>query len=380
MKNLILFFLLMSLSSCKVGRFVVYNFADINDHKKFPSRDIKKGATKFQFPIAEKGKVPKEILQYGGIAKNQFYTSPTLERKVLSFEFEQLLEESKTVAFLIIKNDTIQYEKYWGKYDESSIVPSFSMAKSITSILIGCAIDDKLIKSVNEPITNYIPELKENDFDKVTIENLLQMTSGIKFNESYINPFGDAATFYYGTNLRKAIKKMKLEIEPGERFAYSSGSAQLLGLVLERALKNKTISSYLEEKIWQPLEMEFDASWSLDRKKNGLEKTFCCINARARDYAKIGRLYLNKGKWNDKQIVSENWVAQSTKIDTTNNSSLRYQYQWWLPSQTGDFMAQGILGQYIYVNPEKNLIIVRLGKGVGFTDWKTAFVGISQTY
>jgi CubicO group peptidase (beta-lactamase class C family) len=281
---------------------------------------------------------------------------------------------------LIIKNDTIQYEKYWGKYDESSIVPSFSMAKSITSILIGCAIDDKLIKSVNEPITNYIPELKENDFDKVTIENLLQMTSGIKFNESYINPFGDAATFYYGTNLRKAIKKMKLEIEPGERFAYSSGSAQLLGLVLERALKNKTISSYLEEKIWQPLEMEFDASWSLDRKKNGLEKTFCCINARARDYAKIGRLYLNKGKWNDKQIVSENWVAQSTKIDTTNNSSLRYQYQWWLPSQTGDFMAQGILGQFIYVNPEKNLIIVRLGKGLGFTDWKTAFVGISQTY
>ena len=380
MKNLILFFLLMSLSSCKVGRFVVYNFADINDHKKFPSRDIKKGATKFQFPIAEKGKVPKEILQYGRPTKNQSSTSPALERKVLSFEFEKLLEESKTVAFLIIKNDTIQYEKYWGKYDESSIVPSFSMAKSITSILIGCAIDDKLIKSVNEPITNYIPELKENDFDKVTIENLLQMTSGIKFNESYINPFGDAATFYYGTNLRKAIKKMKLEIEPGERFAYSSGSAQLLGLVLERALKNKTISSYLEEKIWQPLEMEFDASWSLDRKKNGLEKTFCCINARARDYAKIGRLYLNKGKWNDKQIVSENWVAQSTKVDTTNNSVKRYQYQWWLPSQTGDFFAQGILGQYIYVNPKKNLIIVRLGKGLGFADWKTAFEGISQTY
>lgn len=380
MKNLILFFLLMSLSSCKVGRFFVYNFADINDHKKFPSRDIKKGATKFQFPIAEKGKVPKEILQYGRPTKNQSSTSPALERKVLSFEFEKLLEESKTVAFLIIKNDTIQYEKYWGKYDESSIVPSFSMAKSITSILIGCAIDDKLIKSVNEPITNYIPELKENDFDKVTIENLLQMTSGIKFNESYINPFGDAATFYYGTNLRKAIKKMKLEIEPGERFAYSSGSAQLLGLVLERALKNKTISSYLEEKIWQPLEMEFDASWSLDRKKNGLEKTFCCINARARDYAKIGRLYLNKGKWNDKQIVSENWVAQSTKVDTTNNSVKRYQYQWWLPSQTGDFFAQGILGQYIYVNPKKNLIIVRLGKGLGFADWKTAFEGISQTY
>jgi len=272
---LLIFFLLTTLNSCKVGRFVVYNFADINDHKKFPARDIEKGAIKFHFPIAEKGKVPKE-----------------LNVKEKSYPFEQYLEDNKTVAFLIIKNDTIQYEKYWKKHDENSITPSFSMAKSITSILIGCAIDDKLIKSVNEPITNYIPELKENGFDKVTIENLLQMTSGLKFNESYYNPFGDAATFYYGTNLRKAIKKMKLNIEPGKQFEYLSGNTQLLGLILERAIKHKTISSYLEEKIWQPLEMEFDASWSLDRKKNGLEKTFCCINARARDYANNRKIIL----------------------------------------------------------------------------------------
>ena len=135
MKKILLFFLLMSLSSCKVGRFFVYNFADINDHKKFPSRDIKKGATKFQFPIAEKGKVPKEIVQYGRPTKKQSSTSPYAESKMISFQFEQLLEESKTVAFLVIKNDTIQYEKYWGKYDESSIVPSFSMAKSILSLI-----------------------------------------------------------------------------------------------------------------------------------------------------------------------------------------------------------------------------------------------------
>lgn len=355
--------ILTTLNSCKVTRFVVYNFADINDHKKFPARNIANGDDKFIFPTAENGKVPKEIDIQG-------------EKQL----FENYLEDNKTVAFLIIQNDTIQYENYWGKYNETSIVPSFSMAKSITSILIGCAIDDKLIKSVNEPITNYIPELKENGFDKVTIEHVLQMTSGLDFNENYFNPFGDVATFYYGTNLRKEIRKMKLKTEPGKQFEYVSGNTQLLGLILERALENKSVTEYLEEKIWKPLEMEFEASWSLDRKKEGLEKTFCCINARARDYAKIGRLYLNKGKWNGKQIVSEDWVKQSTKIDTANGSVWYYQYQWWLPTQTGDFMAQGILGQYIYVHPKKNLVIVRLGKNQGGADWWEILSSLGQAY
>lgn len=357
------FFALTALNACKVGKFVAYNFPGISDYKKFPARNIENGATTFHFPNAEKGKVPKEI-----------------DVKDKSYPFEQYLEDNKTVAFLIIQNDTIQYEKYWGKITESSIVPSFSMAKSFTSILIGCAIDDKLIQSVHEPITNYIPELKENGFDNVTIEHLLQMTSGLKFNESYGNPFGDAATFYYGTNLRKAISKMKLDVEPGIQFDYVSGNTQLLGLVLERSLKGKTIAAYLEEKIWKPLEMEFDASWSLDRNKNGLEKTFCCLNARARDYAKIGRLYLNQGNWNGKQIVSEGWIEQSTKVDTTDGSVWYYQYQWWLPTQTGDFMAQGILGQYIYVHPEKNLIIVRLGKNDGKADWLKTLATLGQAY
>lgn len=353
----------MTFSSCKVGRFIIYNFADINDYQKFPARDIENGTVEFKFPKSEKGKVPKE-----------------LHLKDKSYPFEQYLKDNKTVAFLIIQNDSIQYEKYWRGYNETSIVPSFSMAKSITSILIGCAIDDNLIQSVHEPITNYVPELKEKGFDKVSIEHLLQMTSGLKFNESYYNPFGNAATFYYGTNLRKEIEKMKLKTEPGKQFEYVSGNTQLLGLVLERALKDKTITSYLEEKIWKPLEMEYNASWSLDRKKNGLEKTFCCINARARDYAKIGRLYLNKGKWNGKQIVSEDWVARSTNIDTTNGSVWYYQYQWWLPTQTGDFMAQGILGQYIYVHPEKNLVIVRLGKNEGKADWWEILSLLGQAY
>ncbi len=355
--------LFLPLTSCKVSRFVIYNFADINDHKKFPARAIEKGTTTFQFAIAENGKVPREI---------------TINEENLPFE--EFLEKNKTVAFLIIQNDTIQYEQYWRKYDESSIVPSFSMAKSVLSILIGCAIDDGLIQSVSEPITNYVPELKENGFDIVSIEHLLQMTSGLKFNEGYANPFGDVATFYYGTNLRKAINKLKLKSNPGEAFEYLSGNTQLLGLVLERALKDKSISSYLEERIWQPLGMEFDASWSLDRKKDGLEKTFCCLNARARDYAKIGRLYLNKGKWGDEQIVSEEWVVKSTMTDTSNGAVPFYQYQWWLPTKDGDFLAQGILGQYIYVHPTKNLIIVRLGKKEGKVDWWEILANLGHAY
>jgi len=293
--------------------------------------------------------------------------------------FESYLKDNKTVAFLIIKNDSIQYERYWNGYNAASIVPSFSVAKSITSILIGCALDDKLIQSVDEPITNYIPELRKNGFDRVTIEHLLQMTSGMDFNEGYYNPFGHVATFYYGTNLRKAIKKLKLKRAPGENFEYVSGNTQLLGLILERALKTKTVSTYLQEKLWIPLQMEHDASWSLDRQKEGLEKTFCCINATARDYAKIGRLYLNGGNWNGKQIVSRSWVEQSTTPSQSSGSESYYQYQWWIPSK-GTFLAQGILGQYIYVDPSKNLIIVRLGANKGEADWWQVFAALSEIY
>jgi CubicO group peptidase (beta-lactamase class C family) len=359
---LIIFSILMT--ACQLGRFVFYNFADINDYKKFSSRPLYSDTLKFNFYTTEKGKFPKTLT----------------DKKQKEVPFDKYLEDNKTVAFLIIKNDTIQYEKYFRGYDKERIVPSFSMAKSVTSILIGCAIDEGLIKSVDEPITNYIPELKINGFEKVTIKHLLQMTSGIKFNESYVNPFGDAASFYYGLNLRKQIKKMKLKSEPGKKFEYASGNSELLGLVLERALKGKTITQYLQDKLWTPLGMEYDASWSIDRKKNGLEKTFCCINARARDFAKIGRLYKNKGNWNGKQIVSKKWVEESTKAEIKDGSVRDYQYQWWIPSPNGDFIAEGILGQFVYVNPSKNLIIVRLGKNEGQAGWWTIFYSIGLEY
>lgn len=365
-RNILFVIILSSLviTSCQVGRFVFYNFADINDYKKFKSRPLHSDTLKYHFILAEHWKIPTTIN----------------DNKLNEVPFEQYLEDNKTVAFLIIKNDTIQYEKYFKGYDKERIVPSFSMAKSITSILIGCAIDEGLIKSVDESITAYIPELKKKGFEKISIKHLLQMTSGIKFNESYINPFGDAASFYYGINLRKLIAKMKIKSEPGKTFEYVSGNTQLLGLVLERSLKGKTVTQYLQEKLWTPLGMEYDASWSIDRNKNGLEKTFCCINARARDFAKIGRLYLNKGSWNGKQIVSQKWVETSTKAEIKDGSAPFYQYQWWLPSANGDFMAEGHLGQFIYVNPSNKLIIVRLGKSESNVNWGKTFTSLANVY
>jgi CubicO group peptidase (beta-lactamase class C family) len=357
--------LLFGATSCKMGRFVYYNFANITDYKIFPSRTAKNNdSLKFVYPVANNAKFPKKLTQ-GGV----------------EITFDDYLKNRKTVAFLIIKDDSIHYENYFNGYSQESVVASFSMAKSVTSILIGCAIDDGLIKSVDDPIINYIPEMKHKDVGQVTIKQVLNMRSGIKFNESYVNPFGDAATYYYGRNLRKSVYKRKLEREPDAEFNYISGDTQILGVILDNVLKpkGKTITSYLEEKLWRPLGMEYDATWSLDRKKNGLEKTFCCLNARARDFSKIGRLYLNKGNWNGKQLVSSAWVEESTRPDTGPNAEPGYKYQWWL-GNNGVFSAEGILGQYIYVNPAKNLVIVRLGENTGGADWDGIFEMLAAKY
>jgi CubicO group peptidase (beta-lactamase class C family) len=363
LRFLTLLFVVFMFCSCQVGRFVFYNFADIRDYKKFPSRALTASGQPYTFHTATQPKAPK-----------------TITIKNVEVPFEQYLKDQQTVAFLVIRNDTLLYENYFDGYSRERWVPSFSMAKSFTSILIGCAVEDGLIKSIDEPVSNYIPELKPNGFDRVKISHVLQMTSGLEFNESYVNPFGHAASFYYGRNLRKRIPKLQLKSEPGTQFEYQSGNTQLLGLILERALKDQTVTGYFQEKIWTPLNMQYDASWSLDKKKDGLEKTFCCVNATALDFAKIGRLYLNNGQWDGRQLVPAAWVEASTKVDTSEGSASYYQYQWWLPNEKGTFMAQGILGQYIYVNPSKNLIMVRLGKKPGNASWRTIFETMALGY
>ena len=354
----LLIILILPFSSCRVGRFFFYNFADITDYKIFPNRLVHRDSLNtFRFVDAQNN---------SAIEKNILITDRDSQRIPLN----SVLQSSPTVAFLIIRNDSVLYENYFWDYKASSEVASFSMSKSYISALIGIAISEGNIKDENEPVTKYLPELKgKYTWDKVTIHHLLQMNSGVKFSESYKSPFSGAAAIYYGTNLRHQLTKVKTYREPGQGFEYKSINSQLLGLILERAT-GKTVSQNLEEKIWRPLGMEYDATWSLDKKKNGLEKAFCCINATARDYARFGRLYLRGGDWNGKQIVPAEWVIRSTQINTETNSAWYYNLQWWLASKTdGDFVSVGHLGQYIYVYPKKNLIIIRLGNGKGKQPW-----------
>lgn len=355
------------LSSCTVGRFFVYNFADTKDHRKFPSRPLPASDLPFHYAEAAVEQSPKRI---------------TYDDKEQSFD--TFLEEHRTVAFLVIQRDTVKYERYFKGYDQARIHTSFSMSKSVVSMLIGCAIADGFIRSVDQAVTDFVPEMGKNGWDKVRLEHVLQMTSGMDFNESYVNPFGHAAKFYYGRRLYPATKKLKLKREPGQEFEYMSGNTQLLGLVLERALRAKgdqrTITQYLRDKLWQPLGMEYTSSWSIDRKNGGLEKAFCCINAPARDFAKLGSLYLHEGQWQGKQLLPATWVEQSTRVDTTQGSSADYQYQWWLPSGEGDFMAEGILGQFVYVDPSRELVIVRLGTKYGGVPWSSIFRSIAKLY
>ena len=351
-------------SSCHVGRFFIWNFADIRDHKKFPSRPLPAAAEPFKYAVAVQEKGPR-----------------FKEEKGKDIPFDTWLKDHKTVAFLIIQRDTIKYERYFKGYDAAHVHPSFSMAKSVVSMLIGTAIADGYIRDVQQPITDFIPELKKNGFEKVTIEQVLQMTSGIDFVESYVNPFGTVAKFYYGRDLTKYTLKLKLKREPGEKWEYVGGDTQLLGLLLTRALQAKgdqrTITLYLSDRIWTPLGMEYASSWSTDRKKDGIEKAFCCINAPARDFAKLGSLYLKKGVWRGEQLVPRAWVETSTR---GTEEIPFYRYQWWLPTGEGDFQAEGILGQYIYVDPKRDLVMVRLGSSNGGLSWEHVFRSLAPGY
>lgn len=367
MRMMIALGLSVLLSGCTVGRFFIYNFADTRDHKKFPSRPLPASTAPFHYAVAGTSRAPRSV---------------TVNKKEIAFD--TFLEDHATVAFLVIQRDSIIYERYFDHYDTSRIHTSFSMAKSVIGMLIGCAIKDGFIADVQQPVTDFVPEMKANGWDKVTVEHVLQMTSGMHFSESYVNPFGTAAKFYYGRELEKNTARLKLDKAPGTAFNYMSGNSQLLGLILERALRAKgdqrTITAYCNDKLWQPLGMEYPSSWSIDRKNDGIEKTFCCLNAPARDFAKLGSLYLHKGQWRGQQLVPSDWVERSTRVDTTNGSAAEYQYQFWLPSREGDFMMEGILGQFVYVDPERELVMVRLGRKYGRVDWSGLFRSLAKFY
>jgi CubicO group peptidase (beta-lactamase class C family) len=287
------------------------------------------------------------------------------------------LEQNQTQAFIVIQNDTILYEKYFNGASRDTIVTSFSVAKSFTSALIGAAIDDGYINSVDDPITDYLPELAERDpaFGEITIRDLLLMRSGIKFAEDFhLGLDGDGAKAYYYHNLRKLVlDEIVVSTSPGP-YRYNYYNLLVLGMILERST-GMPVAPYLETRIWQPMGAEFDGSWSLDAR--GFEKMESGINARAIDFAKFGRLFLNNGNWDGTQILSAGWVEESTGPDSSlkftgsyifNDYDGYYSYLWWglrHDESNYDYAASGALGQWIYVSPHKNLIIVRNGEDFG---------------
>lgn len=381
---------MLFISSCHVPRYFFWNFADIRDNRKFHALPVENGSDRdFYFIEGKEGKVklPDTVLVDG---------------KPCSWD--EAMVRSKTVAFLFIRNDSLLAESYYRGYNESSVVPSFSMSKSFVSALTGIAIQEGFIKSVDDKVKDYVPELPAGLFPELTIEDLLDMRSGIEFNEAYLNPFADVGKFYYGRNLGKYVGKLRPAHVPGTNFHYKSVDSQLLGMAVENAT-GMGLTQYLQEKIWIPLGMESPASWSIDSKRHGEVKAFCCLNAIARDYARFGRLYLNNGNWQGKQIVPEGWVKRSVSFTEPKNNLL-YSYNWWhnrryeifndtvdyggvyvehsalsendMPVKliirpVDDFFASGLLGQYIYVYPGKSIIIVRLGKKEGGIRWESLF-------
>jgi CubicO group peptidase (beta-lactamase class C family) len=294
-----------------------------------------------------------------------------------------LLRSTDTHAFIVVANDQLLLERYFNGYRRDSLCVSMSMAKSFTSALVGIAIDDGLIKSADDPIINYLHELKEDrGFDAVTIRHLLTMGSGIKFVTTPF-PWSDDPLAYFHPDLRTILLSGLTIVErPGQSFHYNSYNPELLGLILERTT-HRSPSDYLQEKIWKPLGMEYPATWRIDSEEDGMELMQSAINASAIDYAKFGQLYVERGNWNGKQIISEHWVTESTRPDPNDRrpweSDARwhdqggyYRYFWWGIS-SGDkedycFMARGKYGPFIFVSPKARVVIVRTAKNSGIDD------------
>ena len=275
-----------------------------------------------------------------------------------------------TVAYMVIKNDSIIFEEYWNGYSADSSSNSFSMAKSWISTLVGIAIKEGKIENINQRACDFLPEFCEGDNSKITIKHLLTMSSGLDWNEDYHDPLGQTAEAYFAPNLKEQMMRLKAVETPGEIFKYHSSCSQLLAFIVESAT-GQSVNEYTSEKLWKPMGAKHPALWNTDTKR-GDEKAFCCINSNARDFARLGKLYLNQGNWNGTQLLDSNYVKEATTVanllDEDGNKNINYGYQFWIANRKGldVYYARGLWGQYVICIPEKDMIIVRLGRNYGF--------------
>ena len=274
-----------------------------------------------------------------------------------NYTLQDYIDKFNVAGMMVVRRGNILYEQYGFGNDENSKWLSFSITKSVSSMLLGAAIQDGFIKSVNDPVTKYLPELSGSNYDKISIKHILQMSSGIEWNEDYDDPYSDVnlAAGLNSSNLYKYLSKLEVENKPARKFNYNTAESNLIGGIVRSAV-GRNLSHYLEKKIWQPFGMESDAHWALD-------STFldelggCCIYATLRDYARVGMFALNQGKLKDgTEVLPKKWIKDSTKA---SKAYRYYGYQWWLSGPPYEsFYAQGIFGQMIWIDPPTQTIIV----------------------
>jgi CubicO group peptidase (beta-lactamase class C family) len=292
---------------------------------------------------------------------------------------DSINKANKTIAYVIIKNDSIWFENYYDGFNENSQTNSFSMAKSYVSGLMGKAIEQGYIKSLDQPVSDFLPTFSDGLAAKMTVGDLSSMASGTSWEEKYYSPFSIVTRAYFDDNLEKVMLGLKEVDEPGQAFKYSSGDTQLLAMVIEKAT-GKKMYDYLTETFWKPLNSENPTLWQVDSESHDLVKAYCCIASNAKDFARYGKLFKDHGKWNGKQLLDSTFVAKS--ITPRFPESPEYGYGWWMKDIDDKhfFMMRGHLGQYVIVEPNDNVIIVRLGHSKGNNKEVGAFTADIDSY
>ena len=277
-----------------------------------------------------------------------------------SNKLNELNDKRKTKSFLVIKNDSILFEKYYDGHKQTDISNSFSVAKSIVTSMLGKAIMEGKIKSLDQPVSDFFKEYKNGLASELTVGDLASMSSGMKWNEKYYSVINITSESYFTDDLRSVILGQEIENKPGKGFRYSSGDTQLLAMIIEKAT-GTSLSNYLSQKFWDPMGAENLALWQIDSKESGMEKAYCCIAATARDFARFGKLYIDKGKWGDTEILDSSFVELS--LNPVFDDSPFYGYGWWLYEYEGKkvFTMNGHRGQFVISFPDENIIIVRQG-------------------
>lgn len=352
-------------SSCVYARILYFNVPSLAAPTHFASRTVR--ASPHPQPLRSAAREPPLLL--GG------------DRRARFGSLDALLATTRTRAFLVLLDDTIVYERYSGGVGAQTPLPCFSMSKTLAALMVGCAVDDGLIASTARPLVEFVPELgAKAGYRDVTLEHLLRMSSGIDFAEASMS----GAALYYTTDLRTQMYAYDVRWTPGTRYLYGGVGIQLLWDVLDRRLQGRTVSQYFEQRVWDRLGAESDASWSLDSEQSGIEKLFGGFNATARDFARLGLLFVHGGMAGGRRVVSHDWIVRSLEPDpvagtvkTSEGEVRRGKYQWFLTMDGCCYFAKGYEGQYVYVHAAKDLVFVRFGEEYGGVDWPGLFAELA---